>query len=280
MDFKKETHTYKRANGLELLADVYFLEGRKKCPAILWLHGGGFIFGNREMISQKQLDMYLKLGFAVIAIDYRLAPETKLNEIIQDAHDALSWLKVVDSFNIDPTCISAVGHSAGGYLALSLGGKVKNIVSFYGYGDVNEAWCSTESEYYKQMPSVSSKMAFSGVGKGKLSSSVFGGFEDPRWLFYLHCRQNGIWVKEVMGEERVKIEYNSDFSPTMLLHGDQDTDVPHDASMQIASLLEKKQVSCQMITLEGKGHLFDNRSDAQVRKAFFHVLAFLKGDKV
>jgi acetyl esterase/lipase len=69
-----------------------------------------------------QLDRYLAAGYTVVAIDYRLAPETKLPGILEDVQDAYGWLrKTATELRIDPTRIGIVGHSAGGYLALMAG---------------------------------------------------------------------------------------------------------------------------------------------------------------
>jgi len=82
-----------------------------------------------------------------VAIDYRLAPETKLPGILEEVQDAYGWLrKTATELRIDPTRIGIVGNSAGGYLALMAGFALDPrppvIVAFYGYGDVAGTWYS------------------------------------------------------------------------------------------------------------------------------------------
>src|SRR5437016_12787362 len=73
----KHTYTYKTVGGLELRADVYHPAGDQVTPAIVWIHGGALVTGRRDNIRGYQLQRYLDSGYALVAIDYRLAPETK-----------------------------------------------------------------------------------------------------------------------------------------------------------------------------------------------------------
>src|SRR5215831_8012036 len=91
MSSLKTTYTYKTATGCSIQADVYRPKDRLIRPVVLWIHGGALIFGRRDNIRPRHLERYLEAGFAVVSIDYRLAPETKLIDILQDVRDAYSW---------------------------------------------------------------------------------------------------------------------------------------------------------------------------------------------
>jgi len=86
--------------------------------------------------------------YTIISIDYRLAPQAKLSQILQDLDDAYRWVRGEGPklFRIDPNRIAVVGHSAGGYLALTSGFRLNPrptaVVSFYGYGDIAAEWYS------------------------------------------------------------------------------------------------------------------------------------------
>jgi acetyl esterase/lipase len=56
------THIYKRIGDVAIKADVYRLPGTDVRPAILWLHGGALIFGNRGSVRDHQLERYLRAG--------------------------------------------------------------------------------------------------------------------------------------------------------------------------------------------------------------------------
>ena len=83
------TYIYKTVGDCSIKADVYLPPARTTCRAtIVYIHGGGMICGSRKWFLGKQRDMYLKAGYGIVSIDYRLAPETRLPEIIEDLQDA------------------------------------------------------------------------------------------------------------------------------------------------------------------------------------------------
>lgn len=302
MTYSKQTYVYKIVQDCQIQADVYRLPGEEPRPAILWLHGGGLIFGDRNLLPLEQVEQYLEAGYTVIAIDYRLAPEVKLYAILEDMQDAYAWMRGQGPglFHIDPDRVAVVGHSAGGYLTLMAGfclqPRPKALISFYGYGDIAGEWYSRPSPHYTKEPTVSQEVAQQGVG-GPVLTGI--GFSDQRWLFYLFCRQQGLWPKEITGydphTESQAFErfcpvrnVTQDYPPTLLLHGDKDTDVPFELSSQMAAALKQHQVTHQLITMKGLGHVFDIFPDglsngvpiglkhAKVAEAFEMVLFFLK----
>jgi len=298
MLFKKNTYTYKKINNCEIQADVFIPKNSANGKAILWLHPGGLIFGSREMLLKEQLELYIKCGFTVISLDYRLAPETKLIDIIQDVQDGYNWIleQGPKLFNIDPKQISIIGHSAGGYLALNIGcfsnPKPLSIVTFYGYGDITGDWYSKPDPNYLKEPIVTKELAFRGVNNEIVSCSNFTGFNDPRWLFYLYLRQQGLWLNEVTGFNISKepekfnkycpaFNVTPEFPPTMLIHGNQDTDVPFTLSEQMARVLENKKVPNKLIILDRLGHMFDRGPDTsikgskEIKQVFDSVINFL-----
>src|SRR6185503_6440081 len=125
--FEKETVVYKKAGSLGIKADVYHYSDAKVRPVVVSLHGGALIMGHRESFSGPVKKFALTNGYVVVSFDYRLAPETKLPEIIADIEDAFRWLRRegVKRFKIDPDRIAVTGGSAGGYLTLVTGHRVE-----------------------------------------------------------------------------------------------------------------------------------------------------------
>jgi len=287
----KQTHTFKIVENCEIQADVYGIFDHEKRPAILWIHGGALIVGHRSNINSEQLEIYINAGYNLVSIDYRLAPETKLKAIIEDIQDAYNWVREVspELFNIDPDRISVIGHSAGGYLTLMTGfclePRPKALISFYGYGDIAGSWYSRPDPFYCQQPLVSKEDAYNSVGT-KVISGTPG--QQNRGLFYLYCRQQGIWPKEVAGYDP-DTESSAfdpfcpirnitvDYSPTLLLHGDKDTDVPYEQSVMMADQLARVGVEHELITIPNGEHGFDGAGvkDAMVSNVFVRILKFL-----
>jgi acetyl esterase len=84
----------------------------------VFFHGGGFVIGNLDTHDHVCRDLCAGSGAAVIAIDYRLAPEHRFPAAVDDSLAAVRWVEQhADELSIDPACIVVAGDSAGGNLA-------------------------------------------------------------------------------------------------------------------------------------------------------------------
>lgn len=94
--------------------DIYYPEGKKDVPVIVWFHGGGLTGGGKEIPQALK-----EKGYCIVGVGYRLSPKVKAATCIEDATAAVAWaFKNIANFNGDPDSIFVSGHSAGGYLAL------------------------------------------------------------------------------------------------------------------------------------------------------------------
>lgn len=269
-EVRKETHTYKQVGDLEIKADVYRPEGDGKRPVAVWIHGGALIMGHREQVSNLK-DEFLKAGLIVVSIDYRLAPETKMPEIVQDVEDAFRWIREKGPalFNADPDRIAAWGGSAGGYLTLAAGYRVKPrlkaLVSFWGYGDLVGPWYSEPSPHERHHKiKATREEALKQVSGAPIADSRDR--KGDGGVFYQHCRQHGIWPKLVSGGWDPKSEaekffpymplknVTADYPPTLLIHGDKDTDVPYEQSVLMDAELTRKGVEHKFIGVPNGEH--------------------------
>jgi acetyl esterase/lipase len=109
----KTTHTYKTADGVKIQADAYRPDDTTVRPVVVWIHGGALITGNKNGPPKNLLDLCRAEGFALVSIDYRLAPEVKLPEIIADVEDAFAWLRTDGPklLRIDPERMVVTGGS-------------------------------------------------------------------------------------------------------------------------------------------------------------------------
>lgn len=101
------------------LLDVYYPEGAdKNTPVIIDIHGGGWMYGDKEL--NKIYCLYLaKRGFTVFNISYRLFPSVNVGEQLQDCAYALRWISEhMNDFPCDGKNIMLTGDSAGGMLAV------------------------------------------------------------------------------------------------------------------------------------------------------------------
>jgi acetyl esterase len=92
--------------------------GADPVPTLLFLHGGGWVYGDLESHDAACRFLAEHSGVQVLAVDYRLAPEHPLPAAVEDARAAHRWLvKNTDRVNADPDRLAVGGDSAGGNLA-------------------------------------------------------------------------------------------------------------------------------------------------------------------
>jgi arylformamidase len=97
--------------------DLYWKKSTTKQPVILYIHGGGWVFGDKNEIHRKP-EFFTKNGFAFISMNYRLRWDYTLYDQLEDVVSAISWIRShSDAHNLDAKRIILMGHGAGGHLA-------------------------------------------------------------------------------------------------------------------------------------------------------------------
>jgi len=287
----KTTVAYREVHGHDILADVYRPEGDVVRGVIVWIHGGGLIMGHREGIHPQVRATAEEQGYALVSIDYRLAPETKLPELISDIEAAFHWLAGdgATQFHLDPSRIVVCGASAGGYLTLVTGYRArpqpKALVALYGYGNLIGDWYSTPSPHPRHNPKKITREEAAKQTDGTIISDARqrkgnGG------MIYLYYRQNGIWPQEVSGFDRATIaekiapfepvrNVTAAYPPTLLIHGVVDTDVPYEESTMMAEQLEQHGVPFFVAPIETGEHGLGGGDPRQIEAAYKTMREFI-----
>lgn len=289
---KLETHTYKKVGDLAIKADVYSYQDATPRPVLVWLHGGALIMGHRESVDQRLKEICAENGYIVVSLDYRLAPETQLPEIIGDVEDAFRWIREKGPvlFHADPDRIAVAGGSAGGYLTLTTGFRVEPrpvaLVSFWGYGDLVGPWYREPSPHARHHKSkLSREEAYQQVSGPPISDARER--KGDGGGFYQFCRQQGLWPKAVSGWDAkgepekffpfmaVK-NVTADYPPTLLIHGEKDTDVPYEQSVMMAAELEKHGIEHRLISVPEGEHGLPGIDLGVIDGIYRDVASFLK----
>ena len=99
---------------------LYDPGARKPAPCLAYFHGGGWVLGGLDSHDRVCRELALASGMLVAAVDYRLAPEHKFPEPLEDCVAAMQWLaREGPSLGIDAARLAVGGDSAGGNLALA-----------------------------------------------------------------------------------------------------------------------------------------------------------------
>lgn len=87
----------------------------QKLPVIVSVHGGGWVYGDKELYQYYCMDLAQR-GFAVVNFTYRLAPENKFPAMIEDTNSVFAWvLANGETYGFDLDHVFAVGDSAGAH---------------------------------------------------------------------------------------------------------------------------------------------------------------------
>ena len=121
--------------------DLFAIEDGRFKPCILVVHGGSWAGGNSEQIPELNSRL-ARLGYAVAAINYRLAPQHNFPAPMEDVQHALTYLRIhADELHINMNRVVLLGRSAGAQIALAAAYRVpvpglKGVISFYGPADM------------------------------------------------------------------------------------------------------------------------------------------------
>ena len=102
----------------------------------------------------------------------------------------------------------------------------------------------------------------------------------------MHYRQNGLWPQEVSGFDRETIadkiaqyepvrNVSGDYPPTLLIHGNKDTDVPYEQSTMMAAQFKQHGVSHILKTIENGEHGFGGGNAQQIEDAYKAMREFI-----
>lgn len=249
-------------NGLQLYGTFYRRSENKDYKGtILYFHGGGMVFGHREDLPQPYISLLTENGYGLLALDYLLAPESKLPAIMQGISQSIEWFiqEGSNALNLEHSGYYLMGRSAGGYLALyhaaHASTKPRGVISFYGYYTLNDASFNVPNRYYLQFPQVSDQMMDSLIVNQLIASEP----SKQRYLLYLATRQRGSWISFILGNSQQSKNYEltkdqlAALPATFITAATQDSDVP----VRQSRMLHKFIPESELHLVESEEHDFD-----------------------
>jgi acetyl esterase/lipase len=231
---------------------------KKPTPTLIYIHGGGWVFGDKGGAPNSFLP-YIERGWNVVNVEYRMASSASAPGAVQDVRCALRWVyNNASKYHFDTDRIVVAGHSAGGHLALMTGMltdaaglddacpadngappmKVAAIVNWFGITDVDALLSGPDRKTY----------AVAWLS-GAQDKHAVARRSSP--LIYVHAGQ----------------------PPVLTVHGDHDSVVPYSQAVALKAALDRAGVRNELVTIPGGDH--GNYSDEQTLRAFREVWKFL-----
>ncbi|KXS98003.1 hypothetical protein AC578_8761 [Pseudocercospora eumusae] len=270
---------YKHVDGVPIPTSILVPKEQPpgKNPVLIRWHGGGCGTGHRlfaDWFGDWTLDLALRHSAIVISPDYRLMPESKGVDILQDARDFYTWLfknasqTLPSGIDSDLSKILVTGESAGGWLALQAGflvpDRVAAIISHYPMVDMRSPHFT--QNYEKQLmdtPQIDPRTLDDYVAKIKPGSIVTSRNPPDGSKFVAIMLQQGSFPKYFGTEQDLypleMLEEATSFPPTWLIHGTKDSMVPVASSEKFAAALRKvlPETPLHVTLQEGEEHGFD-----------------------
>lgn len=181
--FESNNHEYLTDGHKYHRLDVYYPENAEgKLPVIIDVHGGGWMYGDKELNKNYCLTL-AKRGNVVFNMSYRLYPEVNAAEQLRDVAAALKWIyNSLDNFPCNKSSICLTGDSAGGMLAgytamLSESEEMREIFSIEDFSLKFNAVCLTSPVGYMNDGTLISFYTRIMLGKN---------FRNEKWADYMN----------------------------------------------------------------------------------------------
>jgi acetyl esterase/lipase len=218
-------------DGLPQKMDVYFPEVGGPWPALVYVHGGSWIHGDKSEAAMFAHGMTAQ-GYVVISINYRLYPTGRYPAMIQDVKCAIRSLRAnAGDYHLDPNRIGAMGASAGGHLA-----------SLVGTSDPNPVW--DVGEHLDQSSRVQAIVAMAPV------IDLTRHFPNAD----IELMRNVGFGEDNIVQASPITHVTPDDPPFLLIHGDRDELVPVEQSQLMYDRLVQTGVPAQLVIIKNGGH--------------------------
>ena len=237
---------YLRVDGRRLLLDVYFPPHRvQRRPAIIQVHGGGWVLGDKRDQGVPILTHLSDRGFVGFNVNYRLSPAATFPAHLVDIKRAIAWVREhCDEYGVDPRFVAVTGGSAGAHLA-AMAALTVGVARFQpGFEDTDTSVQAAIPLYGVYDLTNRSHRQLSGFLEKLIEPLVIKAFfaEEP----------------EKFIDASPLAHVHADAPPFFVIHGSQDTMAPlADAREFVAALKKVSAAPVLFAEIAGAHHAFD-----------------------
>ncbi len=250
---------YGRVGRIRLLLDIYIPETpiATPMPAVIWIFGGSFKYGNKSSDPMmRSIKTLARHGFFAVSINHRLSGVAPFPAAVEDSKCAVRWLRAhAEKYNVDPNRIGVLGSSSGAYMAMMLGctdetaglegnggwaefsSRAQAVVSYYGPTDLANTYRIIEAR----------------------QGSVPDDFYYVEFLG-CHLEENPDMWKAAGPINHV----TADDPPLLLVHGELDSVVPIIVSGKMYKTYQQAGLEASLIRVSGADHVFKQAADSPI----------------
>lgn len=254
--------TYGTQNNYALKLDLWQRKDAKApTPTLVYIHGGGWIFGDRTGATLMFLP-YLEMGWNVINVEYRMASVSLAPAAVEDCRCALRWvIRNAKQYNIDTSRIVLTGHSAGGHLSL--------ITGMLPDGTGLDNNCYGDEKYGDGKLKVAAIINW--FGPADVADLIQGPNLKNYALMWMGSQPDPVTIAKRVSP----ITYvRPGLPPIISVHGDKDDVVPYEHSVRLHKALTNAGVPNELVTIKGGWH--GQFNDEQDEYAYEKIRAFLR----
>jgi acetyl esterase/lipase len=250
---------YAQVGELPLTLDLYLPRGKAREPLIVWVHGGAWRSGSKKSMPLSKL---VEEGYPIASVDYRLSTQARFPAQAHDIKAAIRFLRGHgEQWHLPTKKIVVAGDSAGGHLAALAGVSNGNAEL---EGDIGND--------RKQSSDVQGIMSFYGAANLRtiLKQSTPHGLEVrvPALDLLLGGQPEAVPALARLASPVFHVDRRD--PPLLLLHGDQDPQMPINQSLELLGAYKKVNAPVELEVVHGAGHggvmFFDEERLAVVRK--------------
>ncbi|MGD9562865.1 MAG: alpha/beta fold hydrolase [Pyrinomonadaceae bacterium] len=257
---------YGSANNTPLKLDIWYpRDNPNPTTTVVYIHGGGWIFGSKEG-AVYQLLPYLERGWRVVNVEYRMAGNSLAPAAVEDTRCALRWIyRNAAQYKFDTSKIILTGHSAGGHLSL--------ITGMLPDGTALDNRCYGDAKYGDVPMKVAAIVNWYGI------SDVNDLIEGPNVKNYAKMWMGSMPNAADVAKRVSPLTYvRAGLPPIITIHGDKDDVVPYTQATRLHDALNKAGDVNKLITVKSGGHgMF---SQADYASAYDEIWKFLRDNKV
>lgn len=225
-----------------LLLDLYLPEG-KPIGLIVWVHGGAWRAGSKSQVDVLKLT---EKQWAIASVDYRLSGVAKFPAQVHDIKAAVRYLRAhAGEHGYPPSRIVIAGSSAGGHLAALVGvsNKHKEL----------EGTIGADTKVSSDVQAIVSLFGASNLTT-ILSQSTPHGLSVRVPALDLFIGGQPDKVPDVARLASPVFHVDANDPPLLMLHGDQDNQMPINQSLELQGAYEKLKLPVRFVAVHGAGH--------------------------